>query len=160
VIFVTVGLHPQGFDRLLKKMDVIANQLDESVIMQIGSSSYHPTHAEWFEYAKNTLEFESYIKKARVVVCHGGAGTIITALRFKKPVIALPRLQKYSEHTDDHQVQIVDQFRKVGLIQTELTVDSLCNINQEIVDPDFINKREDLIHHLKNYLYDISRELV
>jgi len=152
VIFVTVGLHPQGFDRLLKKMDVIANQLDESVIMQIGSSSYHPTHAEWFEYAKNTLEFESYIKKARVVVCHGGAGTIITALRFKKPVIALPRLQKYNEHTDDHQVQIVDQFYKMGLINKGLSIDNIYNLNFDDTNKKLTNFRKKLIDHIFNYL--------
>ena len=39
MIFVTVGMHTAGFERLVKKMDEIAGKIDEEVIMQIGGTS-------------------------------------------------------------------------------------------------------------------------
>jgi UDP-N-acetylglucosamine:LPS N-acetylglucosamine transferase len=38
-IFVTVGMHYLGFDRLVKAMDYIAGNIDDKVIMQIGENS-------------------------------------------------------------------------------------------------------------------------
>ncbi|RKY56218.1 MAG: beta-1,4-galactosyltransferase, partial [Candidatus Neomarinimicrobiota bacterium] len=36
MIFVTVGSHYKGFERLVEKMDEIAGKIEEEVIMQIG----------------------------------------------------------------------------------------------------------------------------
>ena len=33
-----------------------------------------------------------------------------------KKVIAVPRLAKYGEHVDDHQIQLIGQFRNLNLI--------------------------------------------
>ena len=54
--------------------------------------------------------------KADVVITHGGTGAIIGAVKKRKKVIAVPRLKKYGEHVDDHQLQLVEQFRKLNLI--------------------------------------------
>ena len=43
MILVTVGTHPQGFDRLVRPMDELAALLEEEVIIQFGSSSYEPS---------------------------------------------------------------------------------------------------------------------
>jgi len=40
MIFVTVGTHDQGFERLVKKMDEIAGQIDEEVVIQVGYTDY------------------------------------------------------------------------------------------------------------------------
>ena len=47
---------------------------------------------------------------------YGGVGSIITGLKHHKKIIAVPRLKKYKEHTNDHQIQIVDAFAKDGYI--------------------------------------------
>jgi UDP-N-acetylglucosamine transferase subunit ALG13 len=47
MIFVTVGTHYQGFDRLIRKMDEIAGKIEEDVIMQIGSTQYKPINAKY-----------------------------------------------------------------------------------------------------------------
>ena len=52
-----------------------------------------------------------------VVVTHGGTGAIIGAVKDNKKVIAVPRLAKYGEHVDDHQIEIVRQFGDMGLIE-------------------------------------------
>ncbi len=106
MIFVTVGLHNQGFDRLIKKMDEIAGTIDEDVIMQIGHTNYTPKNATYFRFKDDFSEIVNLNKNARLVVCHGGAGSIIAALEQKTPVIAVPRLKKFREHLNDHQFEI------------------------------------------------------
>ena len=43
-------------------------------------------------------------------------GSIITALKHEKKVIAAPRLAQYGEHVHDHQLQILKCFEKKGYI--------------------------------------------
>ena len=50
------------------------------------------------------------MEKANIVITHGGTGAIIGAVKKGKKVIAVPRLAKYGEHVDDHQLQLIKQF--------------------------------------------------
>lgn len=61
--------------------------------------------------------FRSQMDACDVVVTHGGTGAIIGAVKDGKKVIAVPRLAKYGEHVDDHQIEIVNQFGDMGLIE-------------------------------------------
>ena len=54
--------------------------------------------------------------KAYIVITHGGTGAIIGAVKKEKKVIAVPRLAKYGEHVDDHQLQLIKQFDDLNLI--------------------------------------------
>ena len=54
--------------------------------------------------------------KADIVTTHGGTGAIISAVKKGKKVIAVPRLAKYGEHVDDHQIQLISQFKELNLI--------------------------------------------
>ena len=125
MIFVTVGNHYQGFERLIRKMDEIAGNIDEKVIMQIGYTKYKPKNAECFDFIESYKEIQELNRKARGVVCHGGAGVIITALEQGTPVIAVPRLKKYGEHTDDQQLDIVNAMAKEGKIIAVYDVNDL-----------------------------------
>ena len=51
-----------------------------------------------------------------LLITHGGVGSIIDGLKKNKKVIAIPRLKKYNEHTNDHQIQIVNNFSRSGYI--------------------------------------------
>ncbi|QDA30614.1 beta-1,4-galactosyltransferase [Thermococcus indicus] len=105
MIFVTVGNSNIGFERLIKAMDALAPKLPYEVIMQIGSSSYIPQNCEWFRYASYEAMME-YFKKADVIITHAGAGTILDILLLGKTPIVAPRLRKFKEHIDDHQLEI------------------------------------------------------
>ncbi len=49
------------------------------------------------------------------------------ALKKGKKVIAVPRLSKYGEHVDDHQVQILQQFDEMNLILPCYEIDQLAD---------------------------------
>ena len=104
-----------GFDRLIKEMDEIAGRIDEEVIMQIGETAYEPKNARYFRFASKE-EMDGLYDDARVVVCHAGVGSILTALEHGKSVIAVPRREKYGEHIDDHQLDIAREMEKEGRI--------------------------------------------
>ena len=154
MIFVTIGMHSQGFDRLIKKMDEIAGKIDEEVIMQIGSTKYKPKNARYFDFIKDFEKIKELNKTARVVVCHGGAGTIITALEEGKPVIAVPRLKKHREHINNHQLELVDALSNNGKILAVYDI----NLLDEALNNPFINSHKksnansDIVGAIKNYL--------
>jgi UDP-N-acetylglucosamine transferase subunit ALG13 len=152
VIFVTVGSHYQGFDRLIKKMDEIAGKIDEKVIMQIGHTEYKPANAEYFDFVDDFQEIERLNREARVVVSHAGAGSILTALKLGSPVIVVPRLKKYDEHMDDHQLEIADAMSSKEGVFTVYDVDDLeLHLNDNFLIDSHLNKNK-LVDSLKQYL--------
>ena len=117
-IFITLGSQKFQFNRLLKAVDELCEKGTinaEDVFAQIGYSDYLPKN---FSYKKflDRDEFSNEMEKANIVITHGGTGAIIGAVKKGKKVIAVPRRAKYGEHVDDHQLQLVGQFKEFQLI--------------------------------------------
>ncbi len=98
-------------DRLLRAAD----ELKEPVLAQIGCSTHVPKNCRW-ERFMTRARFEEACAEADVVVTHGGVGCIATALGLGKPVVAVPRLSRYGEHTNDHQTDIVNELARSGRV--------------------------------------------
>lgn len=113
MIFVTLGSQKFQFDRLLQAVDEL--KTDEEIFAQIGYSNYEPKNYEYKKFLDRD-EFENVMDKADIVITHGGTGAIIGAVKKGKKVIAVPRLKKYGKHVDDHQLQLVGQFKELNLI--------------------------------------------
>ena len=94
MILVTVGTPQQPFDRLVKAMDDFAAQTGETVVIQAGTATYEPKHAEYFRWT-TSQDMERLTRESRIVITQASAGAIILALKFGKPLIVLPRLSKY-----------------------------------------------------------------
>ncbi|AKB29148.1 Beta-1,4-galactosyltransferase CpsIVG [Methanosarcina siciliae C2J] len=156
MIFVTVGSHYQGFDRLIKKMDEIAGKTDETVIMQIGYTTYKPVNAEYFSFLEGFEEILRLNREARVVVSHAGAGSIVTALKEKNPVIVVPRLKRYNEHMNDHQLEIAKAMSENRNVTVIHDIDSLddCLKSDFYFIEDFVDDR--LKVQLKKYILSLS----
>jgi UDP-N-acetylglucosamine transferase subunit ALG13 len=117
LIFVVLGTHELPFDRLLKEIDkqILAGTIKEKVLVQAGHTKYRSGSMEFFDFT--TYEHMAYLyKNANLIVTHGGTGSITMGMKMGKKVIAVPRLIKYGEHNDDHQLEIVKQFRETGHI--------------------------------------------
>ena len=118
MILITLGTQDKKFYRLL---DIVQEQINtgniaDEVIVQAGcSSDYKSDNMKIFDLIPLD-EFDSLIKKCDLLITHGGVGSIITGLKNNKTVIAVPRLSKYNEHTNDHQLQIIENFSKEGYI--------------------------------------------
>lgn len=120
MILVTLGTQDKSFVRLLKAIDreIKKGNIKEKVVVQAGYTKYNSKNMEIFDLTTPD-EIDKLMKEARIVITHGGVGSILNALKYNKPVIAAARLSKYKEHTNDHQKQIIKEFKKLGYI-TEL----------------------------------------
>lgn len=114
---VILGTQDKTFDRLLKAIEkqIKLGNLEGDVIVQAGSTKYESKYMKIFDYIPME-QFDEYIKEADLVITHGGVGTILSSIRKNKKVIAVPRLSKYKEHENDHQLEIVSEFTKRGYI--------------------------------------------
>jgi UDP-N-acetylglucosamine transferase subunit ALG13 len=114
VIFVTVGtIFP--FDRLIKAVDkACANGLiKEDVFAQIGESSYKPANLE-YSFALKKDKFDEIFKNSSGVISHAGMGTILSAVDNGKPLLVMPRLKRFGEHVNDHQLGTARKFEQLG----------------------------------------------
>ena len=152
MILVTVGMHYKGFPRLIKKMDQIANNIHEEVIMQIGHTDYTPINCIYFKF-KEYSELQKLTRKARVVVCHAGA-SILSTLELNVPVIAVPRLKKFDEVIDDHQLYFCRKLEKLDIINAVYDVDNLEKILRSMDTTQRImpSRNNELASFLKKYL--------
>lgn len=117
MIFVTLGSQKFQFNRLLKSVDDLVEKaiLKDEVFAQSGYSNYKPIHYKYKQFLSRE-EFAEMEEKADIVITHGGTGAIIGAVKKGKKVIAIPRLARYGEHVDDHQLQLIAQFKEQNLI--------------------------------------------
>lgn len=118
MIFVAVGTQKFQFNRLLIEIDSLVQEkkIDEKIFAQIGNSDYYPKLFEYTEFLTKE-EFNDYIEKCSLLITHGGVGTILSAKRIDKPVLVVPRLKKFNEHVDDHQLEIAQAFKKKNFVR-------------------------------------------
>lgn len=119
MILVTLGTQDKTFERLLKAIDkqIKKGNINDRVVVQAGFTKYESSNMEVFDLIPMKT-FDKLIDDADLIITHGGVGSILGAIRKNKKVIAIPRLSKYKEHTNDHQKQIVDEFVKNNYILT------------------------------------------
>lgn len=126
MIFVTVGTHEQGLDRLLIELDrlIEIGEIKHEVFAQIGYSNYTPKN---YEYKKllGYDEMESYVQKSDIVITHGGPGSIFQSLQHDKVPIVVPRNPKFKEHVDNHQILFTKRLEDSEKIIAVYDIDKL-----------------------------------
>jgi len=159
MIFVTVGTHPDQFDRLIRKIDTIAPKIKEKIVIQRGFTKYQPKNCEYFDFCPN---LDEYFKKARLVISHSATSILESSIKYKKPLITVPRQAKYREHINDHQVEFAVYFaRKTGIMAIlnvkEITPYLLKNYKKiPKIDPSELGRLQD---YFKSLFEKILREL-
>lgn len=133
MIFLCVGSREYQFDRLLKKMDELVeeNKLDEEVFAQIGQSNYIPRQYRYVRYMSPD-DFHQRQIDADLIISHGGTGALVKALKLGKRVIAVPRLAKYKEHIDNHQIQVCDILEKQQYLKVVYDMSAMYDAIQQV----------------------------
>ena len=132
MILVALGTQDKPFPRLLKEVEnqIKKGNIKDEVIVQAGCTKFKSKHMKIFDLIP-LEEFDKLISKWDLLITHGGVGTIVGALKQNKKVIAVARLKKYGEHTNDHQIQIINNFTKEKYILGLTDFDSLDGIIKE-----------------------------
>lgn len=98
--------------------------ISEEILIQTGAGGATPEGLATVE----TLSFDEMqatLREADIVVCHGGTGSLITALRQGCRVVAVPRLFELGEVYDDHQKEITEAFAARGMLAVAHNADEL-----------------------------------
>lgn len=116
MIFVTVGSQKFPFDRLIRKVDRMVREgvIEDEVFIQTGTSQYIPAcpHQAFCGQER----FAELMASCTVLITHGGAGTMVDAVKLGKKVVAVPRLARYGEHVDDHQLELTARLHEMNLL--------------------------------------------
>lgn len=115
MVLVTVGTQKQQFNRLFELVESSKKLKKEKIVAQIGYTKYSNKKMETFEFIP-LEEMNEYITNSDLIITHGGVGTIFYAIKKGKKVIAVPRLEKYGEHINDHQIEICQELEDEGYI--------------------------------------------
>lgn len=156
MIFVTVGTQPQQFRRLFAEVEHIVenNFLKERVVAQCGNNEIKSKKIECFDYIELD-KVKTIIQDARLVISHGGTGSIITALKMGKKVIGVPRLAKFGEHVNDHQSDLIrvlsDNKMIIPLWNIEDLYDTIIQ-SEKFIPNKFISGSQYILDDVKNYI--------
>lgn len=153
MIFVTVGTHEQGFDRLIKEIDNLKEKkiIQEKVIIQKGYTYYDPKYCETYKLI-DYEKMQQYLKEARVVITHGGPASFMAPLSMGKIPIVIPRQKQFEEHVNDHQVdfvkQVTDRYNNI------IPVYNISELKDKIINYD------DIVENLRGNYSSNNKEFV
>lgn len=156
MIFITVGSRSFQFDRLLKAVDdAIENgKITDEVFAQVGSSSYKVKNYKCVDFIGHD-EFNSKLDECDTVLTHGGTGVIVNSVKMGKKVVAVPRLAKYNEVVDDHQIQLVKAFEKLGMVtgcyDCDKVDEAIIEAKQKKVKP-YVSNTQAIIDSIEDFI--------
>ena len=156
MILVLLGTQNNSFNRLLEEIEknIKSGNIKDKVVVQAGFTKYQSDNMEIFDLIPQE-ELDKLLKDADLVITHGGVGSIMSALRLGKKVIAVPRLKKYGEHVNDHQLEIIDTFKKQGLI---IGINNIEELSQALIDVN--NMQVKTINSTENRIVQIIDEYI
>jgi UDP-N-acetylglucosamine transferase subunit ALG13 len=129
VIFVTVGSIHFPFTRLVEA----AAALEGEVVMQHGTAPAPPGVAK-AEPFMPFRELAEYVSQADVVVTHAGVGSIVLAVEQGHVPVTMPRLRRFGETVDDHQLPLVELLADHGTVIPALEPSSLADAVARVPD--------------------------
>ncbi|MBE6367377.1 MAG: glycosyl transferase family 28 [Lentisphaerae bacterium] len=117
------------FPRLLAKLDELAKESHERIVVQTGTTPQTAKYCEMFDYAPS---LNNYFQDADFVIAHAGLGVSRELLKLNKKFIIIPRHACYNEHNDDHQTETCEiLYKKYGIVYfddiNDLTLEVLKN---------------------------------
>lgn len=149
MILILLGTQDAPFPRIIETTKQALSNLawQQTVVVQAGHTTYQAPNAQWqIADFLSQAEFEQAIAQAEIIICHGGAGTMMTAMKKQKQVIVMARKLEFAEHNNDHQAELADKLASDGYLQHVQTLAemqaALQRIQQQTFQPrpfDFVN---------------------
>lgn len=119
MIVYTLGTIIFPFDRAINWLQILLEEeiIVEPVLLQHGSTSAakltHPLLTSVVSLTRN--EMYEAVKQASLVISHAGQGSTRMLTEMGACFILLPRLKRYKEHVDDHQLLFARAVEKYGV---------------------------------------------
>lgn len=130
-------------------------KIKDDVIAQVGNTKFESNKMKIIEFTSPD-EMSNLLQNADFIITHGGVGTIIEGINLGKKIIAVPRLKKYREHVNDHQLQIIQNFDKSGYIIGTKGIEEIEEALDRLVD--FLPKKYK--SNNKNFLKKLENAII
>lgn len=131
MIFMTLGTVSFQFNRAVNWLSVLLESgvISEPVFLQYGSSDPsgligHPLVT--LEPTIHGRKMTEFVKNSRLVISHAGQGSTRMLAAQGCSFILIPRLNKYGEHVDNHQLLFTKAVENFG-IKSCLSLEELKN---------------------------------
>ena len=103
--FITVGNGEKSFLRLFINLERFFDLMPQPIIAQCGSTEFKSPKVKSFKFIELS-KFKENISKSKLIICHAGMGTMLQSIQANKFPVCIPRMAKYDEIINDHQVDI------------------------------------------------------
>ena len=139
MILVLLGTQNNSFVRLLEAIqeNIDKDIIKDEVVVQAGFTKFSSKDMKIFNLIDKD-ELSNLQDRADIIITHGGVGSIVSSLKKKKKVIVVPRLKKYAEHVNNHQLQIARRFGQDGYVKYVI---NLRNLGKTIESMEKFNPR-------------------
>ena len=116
MLLITVGTDQYQFNALMQWIDILIKYqlINEEVLVQYGSSSYLPDGSIAYRWLSEQ-EFLSFVDRASLIISHCDEGLAELLEDKDTPYVLVPRLQRFREHVDNHQMEVADDFESRGV---------------------------------------------
>ena len=156
MILVLLGTQNNSFVRLL---EAIQKNIDEKiitdeVIVQAGFTKIESKDMKILSLIDKE-ELSKLQDEADLIITHGGVGSIISSLKKGKKVIVVPRLKKYDEHVNNHQLQIARRFEQEGYVKHVINLKNLEKVIKsmdEFIPRPYESDESNVLTIIENYI--------
>jgi UDP-N-acetylglucosamine transferase subunit ALG13 len=127
MIFVTVGTQ-LAFDRLISTVNDWAGKNPKvDIFAQTGPTSLEIRFLRHKAFI-SPASADDLFKQAELIVSHAGMGSILSAQKYKKPIIIVPRKAALGEHRNDHQIATAKWLNSKPGISVAWSVEELIRL--------------------------------
>ncbi len=136
MITMTLGTASFQFDRAISWLSSLLERgvISEPVFVQYGVSDVSPLMKYSLVTAESVLEPQplfALLDASRLVISHAGQGSTRMLADRGARFVLLPRLKRYAEHVDDHQLWFVETVKELGVHHCL----SLKDLEQAVLQP-------------------------
>ena len=153
MILVTTGSIGAPFDRLLAVVERF--DVSDEIVVQHGPSHIRPAGARCFGFLPFD-QLSQLVGEARIVVAHAGVGSILLCATQGHRPLVVPRLARFGEVVDDHQLYLARRLDQAGAVQCVEDPDDLPAVVRSLGTGALANARRPegaaLVADLKHYL--------
>lgn len=156
-IFVPLGTQKFPFKRLIIALNNLIKEgvyAPEDIVMQSTIYDVKPLFAHVGLIPVD--EFNKYMSDADIIITHAGVNSIISCMQMKKPLLVVPRLHKFGEHIDDHQMEIALLMEKKYNVLVALDLSKL----KELIEQAMTHEYRTWVSHKDTLIEAIKKEIM
>lgn len=116
MLLITVGTEQYQFNALMHWIELLTKYqlINEEVLVQYGASTHLPDGAKAYRNFSEQ-EFLNFVDSANLIISHCDEDIAQLLEDKDTPYVLVPRLHRFREFIDNHQMEVADDFERRGI---------------------------------------------